>query len=117
MTTELHPRSPRHTPRGRGITAAEATAATRPRLADAYTGTEQPRCVIPNSANPVDEDVQPCSDCLREFGAHLRTYGARPLNRAEIADRDGYADRAYQLRTTAESSTRPPSPRRRGQRR
>ncbi|WP_235434755.1 hypothetical protein [Mycobacterium heckeshornense] len=41
---------------------------------------------------------QPCSECLRAFGPMLRRNpGGQPLTAEQIAERDSYVHRAYEL--------------------
>lgn len=105
---DLH--TPGPTTQRRGIVAADddAAAAVRRLEADArvlrrvglepLAESDQPICVIPNCTNGIDEDGQPCGECLRAFGPCLRTCDDAPLTRSQIAARDGEVSRAYQLR-------------------
>lgn len=116
MSSELDPHTPGHTTRGRGIVAADDAAAVR-RLADARVlrsvglepraESDRPICVIPNCTNDVDEDGQPCGECLRVFGPHLRTCDDAPLTRSQVAARDGEVSRAYQLRHQLRAAPEP----------
>ncbi|MBS4730547.1 hypothetical protein MSM1_20230 [Mycobacterium sp. SM1] len=55
-------------------------------------------CVLPGCTNRVADVGEPCGDCVRAFGPMLRRNpNGQRMTAGDIAERDSYTHRHYQL--------------------
>jgi hypothetical protein len=54
-------------------------------------------CILPGCRNSVNDQGVPCSECMAEFGSHLRATDGPPMTAEAQADRDRETQHSYAL--------------------